>query len=144
MPPPFLFGGAFVLGWLLNRLVPLAVLPAGVGRPGAFVFGVAALLLAVASFRELSRANTAVSPYKPSAALVRSGPFAYSRNPLYVSLILLTLGLALLVNALWCVVLLVPAVIVLRFGVVAREEAYLLRRFGDEYRCYCAGTRRWI
>ena len=143
-PPPLIFAAALVAGWLLNRAVPLPLLP-GAAAPwvgGALVL--AALALAAASLREMRRARTAVDPFKPSTALVRSGPFGRSRNPIYVALVLLSFGVALAVNAAWCALLLLPALAVLRRGVVAREEAYLQRRFGEEYRQYCATTPRWL
>jgi protein-S-isoprenylcysteine O-methyltransferase Ste14 len=142
-PPPAIFATAFVAGWLLGRVLPWPILPAAIAFWAGFVPGIAALAIAVAAWREMRRARTAVSPYTPSTALVRTGPFAYSRNPLYVALILLSLGLSLLVNTLWCVLLL-PAMVVLRRGVIAREEAYLQRCFGEDYRLYCATTRRWL
>jgi len=143
-PPPLIFAGALILGWLLDRMVPQPVLPAAIAPWAGGVLVAAALALAGAAAREMRRIGTAVDPYTPSTALVLTGPFARSRNPIYVALVLLSLGLALLVNALWCAVLLLPAVIVLRRFVVAREEAYLERRFGDDYRRYCARTRRWV
>jgi protein-S-isoprenylcysteine O-methyltransferase Ste14 len=81
---------------------------------------------------------------KPTTALVTEGPFRYSRNPIYVALTLLYVGVALLINALWILLLIVPAVLVLRYGVIAREEAYLARKFGDAYRQYMAQVRRWL
>jgi protein-S-isoprenylcysteine O-methyltransferase Ste14 len=143
-PPPLIFATAFVAGWLLGRVFPWPILPAAIAFPAGFVPGIAGLALAVAAFREMRRARTAVSPYAPTTALVRTGPFAHSRNPLYVALTLLSLGLALAVNTMWCVLLLLPALVVLRRGVVAREEAYLRRCFGEAYRAYCATTRRWL
>ena len=143
-PPPLIFAAALVLGSLLNHVVPQAILPVALARWSGLVLIVAALVIAGAAVREMRRARTAVDPYTPSTALVRGGPFARSRNPIYVALILLSLGVALLANALWCALLLLPAVVVLRRFVIAREEAYLERRFGDEYRRYCAGTPRWL
>ncbi len=143
-PPPLIFAAALVLGWLLNRAVPLPLLPAAIAPWVGGVLVITALAIAAAAMREMRRARTAVDPYTPSTALVRTGPFARSRNPIYVALILLSLGLSLLANALWCGVLLLAAVIVLRRFVIAREEAYLERRFGDEYQRYCATTRRWF
>jgi protein-S-isoprenylcysteine O-methyltransferase Ste14 len=81
---------------------------------------------------------------KPTTALVTKGPFRYSRNPIYVALTLLYLGVALLINALWILLLVVPAVLVLRYGVIAREEAYLTRKFDDVYRQYTAQVRHWL
>jgi protein-S-isoprenylcysteine O-methyltransferase Ste14 len=143
-PPPLIFAAALVVGWLIDRVLPFPILPAGVARWAGAVLAFAALAIAAAAIREMRRVRTAVDPYTPSASLVRTGPFARSRNPIYVALFLLSLGLALLANALWCVLLLLPAVLVLRRFVVAREEAYLERRFGDEYRRYFAITRRWL
>jgi len=81
---------------------------------------------------------------KPTTALVTEGPFRYSRNPIYLALTLLYVGVALLINALWILLLVVPAVLVLRYGVIAREEAYLTRKFGEAYRQYMAQVRRWL
>ncbi len=143
-PPPLIFAVTFVGGWLLGRVFPWPILPAAIALSVAFAPGLASLALAVAALREMRRARTAVSPYTPTTTLVRTGPFALSRNPLYVALILLSLGLALMVNSVWCVLMLLPAMVVLRRGVVAREEAYLERCFGEDYRLYCARTRRWL
>ena len=102
------------------------------------------LPLAMATLRVLSRAHTSVDPMKPTTALVTEGAFRYSRNPIYVALTLLYVGVALLINALWILLLVVPALVVLRYGVIAREEAYLTRKFGDAYRQYTAQVRRWL
>ena len=143
-PPPLIFALALILGWLLGRAVPLPFLPAAIAPWAGGGLIVAALVLAGAALREMRRARTAVDPYTPSTALVRTGPFARSRNPIYVALFLLSLGLALLINGPWCALLLVPALLVLRRFVIAREESYLHRRFGDDYRRYCAATPRWF
>ena len=143
-PPPLIFAAALGVGWLLDRAMPLPILPASLAPWAGGVLMVAALAVAVPALWEMRRAGTAVDPYKPTTSLIRSGPFARSRNPLYVALVVLSLGLALLVNVLWCAMLVIPATVVLRYGVVAREEAYLERRFGGDYRLYCATTRRWL
>ena len=143
-PPPLIFATALALGWLLDQVVPLPVLPGAIAAWAAAVPGIAALVLVAASVREMRRAHTAVSPFTPSTALVRTGPYGRSRNPIYVALILLSLGLALLADTLWCALLLVPAVVVLRRFVIAREEAYLERRFGEAYRSYVEATPRWL
>jgi len=81
---------------------------------------------------------------KPTTALVTEGPFRYSRNPIYVALTLLYVGVALLINALWILLLVVPALMALRYGVIAREEAYLTQKFGDAYHQYTTQVRRWL
>ena len=142
--PPLLYGMAFVIGLLLHLVFPLHILLTTLARGIGVVYVLVSLPLALATFRVLSRAHTPVDPMKPTTALVTEGPFRYSRNPIYVALTLLYVGVAFLVNALWILLLVVPAVVVLRYGVIAREEAYLTRKFGYAYRQYTAQVRRWF
>src|SRR5215470_11843476 len=142
--PPLLYGAAFILGLLLHLVYPIHILPPTLTRGIGVVCVLVSLPLALATFRVLSRAHTPVDPLKPTTALVTEGPFRYSRNPIYVALTLLYLGVALLINALWILLLVVPAVLVIRYGVIAREEAYLTRKFGDAYRQYTTQVRRWL
>ena len=132
------------MGLLLHLVFPLHILPTTLARGIGVVCVLVSLPLALATLRVLSRARTPVDPMKPTTALVTEGPFRYSRNPIYVALTLLYVGVALLINALWILLLVVPAVLVLRYGVIAREEAYLTRKFGDAYRQYTAQVRRWL
>jgi protein-S-isoprenylcysteine O-methyltransferase Ste14 len=143
-PPPVIFAAVVVLGLLIDRAYPIALLPPALGKPLGILLLVAPVLIMASALRELRKARTPVDPYKPTSAIVRAGAFHFSRNPLYLSLILVTLGIAFLANALWIALLLVPGVAVLRFGVIAREESYLDRKFGDDYRRYKAETRRWL
>jgi protein-S-isoprenylcysteine O-methyltransferase Ste14 len=114
----------------------------------ARLLGAALLLASIALARgaegTMKRAGTNVRPDQPSLHLVTDGPFRYSRNPLYLSTLGLYGGVTLLVDALWPVLLLIPLLAVLRWGVIAREEQYLERKFGDEYRSYKARVRRWL
>jgi protein-S-isoprenylcysteine O-methyltransferase Ste14 len=142
--PPMVYGAAFILGLLLHLVFPLHILPATLARGIGVVCVLVSIPLALATLRVLARAHTPVDPMKPTTALVTEGPFRYSRNPLYVALTLLYVGVALLINALWILLLVVPVLLVIRYGVIAREEAYLTRKFGDAYRQYTAQVRRWL
>jgi protein-S-isoprenylcysteine O-methyltransferase Ste14 len=142
--PPLLYAAAFVIGLLLHLVFPVHILPTTLARGLGVVCVLVSLPLALATFRVLSRAHTPVDPMKPTTALVTEGPFRYSRNPIYVALTLLYLGVAFLVNALWILLLVVPVLLVIRYGVIAREEAYLTRKFGDAYRQYTTQVRRWL
>jgi protein-S-isoprenylcysteine O-methyltransferase Ste14 len=142
--PPLVYGGAFIMGLLLHLVFPLHILPTTLARGIGAVCVLVSLPLALATLRALSRAHTPVDPMKPTTALVTEGPFRYSRNPIYVALTLLYVGVALLINALWILLLVVPAVLVIRYGVIAREEVYLTRKFGDAYRQYTTQVRRWL
>jgi protein-S-isoprenylcysteine O-methyltransferase Ste14 len=142
--PPLAYGAVFIMGLLLHLAFPAYILPKTLARGIGVVCVLVSFPLALMTFRVLSRAHTPVDPMKPTTALVTEGPFRYSRNPIYVALTLLYVGVTLLINALWILLLVVPAVVVLRYGVIAREEAYLTRKFGDAYRQYTAQVRRWL
>jgi protein-S-isoprenylcysteine O-methyltransferase Ste14 len=142
--PPLIYGAAFVVGLLLHLVLPVRGLPYPLAHGIGVVCVFVSLPLAITTLRVLSRAHTPVDPLKPTTALVTEGPFRYSRNPLYVALTLLYLGVAFLVNVLWILLLVVPALVVLRYGVIAREEAYLARKFGTAYHYYTTQVRRWL
>ncbi len=89
-------------------------------------------------------AETNINPFKPTTAIVSSGPFRFTRNPLYLSVTLIYLGLTLAVNTWWAFLLLGPVLLFIHFGVVLREERYLERRFGESYREYRLRVRRYL
>jgi protein-S-isoprenylcysteine O-methyltransferase Ste14 len=90
------------------------------------------------------RADTAIEPWKAARKLVTHGPYAYTRNPMYVSLTLLTGAIAVAADLPWALVMVPVAVLVTDRFVIAREEVHLRHLFGDAYRTYCARTRRWL
>jgi protein-S-isoprenylcysteine O-methyltransferase Ste14 len=92
----------------------------------------------------MRRAGTNVRPDQPTLAVVTDGPFRYSRNPLYLGLTGLYVGVTLLADALWPLVLLGPLLGVVQRGVVRREERYLAAKFGAPYLAYQARVRRWL
>jgi protein-S-isoprenylcysteine O-methyltransferase Ste14 len=145
--PPFLYLACLVLGFALDRLLPLPLAFPG----GSWVFaatGGGLLLIGVAimaaGIRNFSRAATPVPSNQPVRALVTTGIHRWSRNPMYVGMSLLYAGIGIAARSPWVLVLALPLAIILRYGVVAREEAYLERRFGDAYRDYKARVRRWL
>ncbi len=89
-------------------------------------------------------AQTAIDISKPASRIVTDGPFRFSRNPGYVSLTLSYVGLSILADALWPLLLLPVVLVVMQRTVIQREEAYLQRKFGQPYLTYKASTRRWI
>ena len=110
--------------------------------------GAAALLVAVALFvsavRTMRAAGTPVPGDRPTTAIVRTGPYRYSRNPIYLAFSLLQLGVAFWFDSLWLLVTLVPAMALMSFVVIPREERYLEARFPSEYLPYRAAVRRWL
>jgi protein-S-isoprenylcysteine O-methyltransferase Ste14 len=143
--PPIALLLAFVGGLGIDWLYPLRFVPADIsgGWVGAAVFaiGLALALWAIATFRD---AGTRVETYKATSAIVESGPYRFTRNPIYVAMFVGLIGLAIGFNSLWILAALVPFFLIIRFGVVAREEAYLERKFGGAYLAYKTRVRRWL
>lgn len=143
-PPPLIVGGCLLLGGLIHLLVPVGITTVTFGRTAGIVLLGLALPLASIAIRSMIRAKTHFDPYKPSTALLTGGIYRFTRNPMYVALLMLASGIALLCDSAWMLGSLLPAALVLRFGVIAREERYLERKFGEEYRRYLARVRRWL
>ena len=143
-PPPLIYLGALVFGLLLNRRFPATFLPSRITRTlGGSLLGGGVLLLGWFEWA-LRQAGTPTNPYKPVSHVVTEGPFQYTRNPGYLSMTMIYTGIASLANALWAILLLPVALMVIQRGVIEREERYLERKFGEEYLSYKAQVRRWI
>ena len=138
---PIVFGVAMLLNWIHSLAIPL--LPIGTQWPGIALMDISAIIALWATF-SMRRARTSINPLLPTTFLVTSGPYRFSRNPLSVSLVVLYLGVSLIVDTLWPLLLLPPLLIVYHFGVIQREERYLERKFGDTYRNYRSAVRRWF
>jgi protein-S-isoprenylcysteine O-methyltransferase Ste14 len=143
-PPPLIFLGALVIGLVLSALVPVPILPRGLGYVLGAALIVTAASLSVWGVRVMRRAGTSERTSHPTTALVTSGPFWFSRNPLYISLTLCYVGIALIAQSLWSLLLLPVVLVVMHHGVIYREERYLERRFGADYVRYKTHVRRWI
>jgi protein-S-isoprenylcysteine O-methyltransferase Ste14 len=145
--PPFLFLGALLLGLASDQLLPLPfTVPGGTlvhwAVGGSLIL--IGLALAAAGIRNFSRAATPVPTYEPTRALVTTGVHGWSRNPIYLGLFLVYGGIGIAARSPWALILTLPLAMTIRYGVVAREEAYLERRFGGAYRDYKASVRRWL
>src|SRR5262244_4150532 len=143
--PPLAWGLAVIAGLALDWLVPLPLLPAGLaaGWLGAMVFVLALALLAWAIVT-ITGAGSTVPTNLPTTTIVESGPYRFTRNPIYLGMLLGLIGLAIAFDSLWILATLVLFYLVIRYGVVAREEAYLERKFGDVYLGYKSRVRRWL
>jgi protein-S-isoprenylcysteine O-methyltransferase Ste14 len=145
-PPPLLYLLGLVVGWIAQHYRPLPITVSHSGaRTGLGILSLAIWALlsfsAVALFR---RAGTSLIPNKPSAAFVTTGPYRWTRNPMYVSLIALYIGLTLLTNSWWPMLFLPLVVLLIDRLVIAREERYLSSAFPAEYGAYAARVRRWL
>jgi protein-S-isoprenylcysteine O-methyltransferase Ste14 len=142
--PPLLFGVTLALGLLLHLIYPVNLLPVLLARVVGTLILIASVWLALSAEAAMKRAGTNVRPDRPTLALVTDGPFRFTRNPLYLAAIGIYVGIALLVDTLWPLVLLIPLLVVLAKGVIGREERYLEAKFGETYRKYKSRVRRWL
>jgi protein-S-isoprenylcysteine O-methyltransferase Ste14 len=144
--PPLLFLAGLLLGFVLDHLLslPLPVPRTGLHRIIAGLLILVGVAVFGAGIRNFSNATTPVQGTKPVRALVTTGIHGWSRNPIYVGMFLVYIGIGMAVRSSWILILTLPLAITIRYGVVAREEAYLERRFGDVYRDYKARVRRWL
>ena len=142
--PPFLYLGVFLVALIANWFVPLPMLTTLVALTLGLCLSVVAIVIARWGRRTMTAAGTNVRPTRPATTIVTSGPFRFSRNPLYVALTLLYLGLTTAVNTWWGLILLAPLLLVMHVGVVLREERYLDNKFGESYRAYRSKVRRYV
>ncbi len=144
VPPPLVYALGFGLGYGLDRLKPVPLGLGGVRTLLGWALAGAGVALAASAIALFRRAGTSPVPIQPTTALVVQGPYRFTRNPMYVGLAALYAGVTLLVNSLWPLLLLPVVLVVIRWRVIAREEAYLARKFGDVYRTYTTRVRRWL
>jgi protein-S-isoprenylcysteine O-methyltransferase Ste14 len=142
--PPRIFLATMAIGFALEWFLPTSFV-SGLLRLvlGASLLSVG-FWLTYAAIGQQRRAGTNIETHRPTETIVRDGLYARSRNPIYIGLILIYLGVAVLGDSLWLLALLAPLLVVMQVGVIAREEAYLERKFGDTYRSYRASVRRWL
>lgn len=145
-PPPLLLVGCLLAGWGLEWLRPFEPFDLSFNLRVILgcVFYVAALGLACAAILVMHRHNTPTEPWRPTQRIVNSGPFAFTRNPIYVAFLLVMAGVAIHTASGWMMLLLPVLFLLLRNGVVLEEERYLTGKFGGDYLTYMRQVRRWI
>jgi protein-S-isoprenylcysteine O-methyltransferase Ste14 len=142
--PPVIYGASIIIGLAFHWIWPRPLLSgAALAAVGSAVVA-ASLLLLGAAVRRFRAAGTPVPARKPTTAIVRTGPYRFSRNPIYLAFSMLQLGIAIWVNSWWLVATLAGAIVLIHYVVIPREERYLEARFGDEYRDYRTSVRRWL
>lgn len=143
-PPPVIFGVPLAAALYENTSHPIPFAT----RPVAMFLGIAifvvALFLFVSAVMQFRKAGTEVVPYRPTTAIIEAWPYSFSRNPIYLSMTIMYIGISLIFNSWWPIFLLPLVLLVMHRGVILREEAYLSRKFGDTYRTYKQRVRRWF
>ena len=144
-PPPLIYIGTFLLGFAIHTISPFRIFQGDYAHVigGGCIFALSAAF-ARWSFLTMRRFGTTANPRKPSEALATSGPFQFSRNPIYVAMTGLYVGLDVIVNSAWPLMLLVPLLLFMDWGVIRREERYLAEKFGAIYTAYQSSVRRWL
>jgi protein-S-isoprenylcysteine O-methyltransferase Ste14 len=144
MPPPVIYVAAFVVGLVLQARFPLPFLAQAVALGlGGVITAVGALCI-VTSIPAMLRGHGTLNTAGPSAALVMSGPYRFSRNPMYLGLALLFTGVAIVFAVVWALLFVIPLILYTQVRVIVPEERYLQRAFGDSYRAYSSHVRRWL
>jgi protein-S-isoprenylcysteine O-methyltransferase Ste14 len=142
--PTVIFAGVLVLGFGLDMIWPAAFLPEGWSLPLGLIVIFAALNIKLFAVREMVRVKTNLNIRKPATDIATTGLYGVSRNPLYIGMILLNIGIGCIVNSLWIFLLSAGLAVALQKGVIEPEEAYLEQKFSEKYMRYKAKVRRWI
>lgn len=142
--PPVIYLAGLLLGLLIHYFYPIGFLPDAISVWCGVLLILVSILMMLFAVRAFLRAKTALDVYKPTTAIVTNGIYRLSRNPMYLSLTIAYCGIASWINSLWILLLTVPVLIVVDWGIIKREERYLQQKFGDEYLRYKSEVRRWI
>ena len=142
--PPFLLAGSLLLGLLARWIVPFSFLPRDLAAPLGPVVTVAAFGLFVWAALTMRAGHASIPTSEPTDAIVVSGPYRFSRNPIYLAMLVLHVGVGVWTDSGWFFVLAWVSALLLRWGVISREERYLESKFGADYLDYTARVRRWL
>ncbi len=144
IPPPVYIAIVIATAYGLSEVVPVQIENfERLNWTGYLLIGLAIIILAGCAW-QFYRHNTDIRPHKPASCVIFKGPYVWSRNPIYLSFLLIQLGFGLSINHVWTLLLLPLSYLILRYHVIAREERYLLRAFGEEYQAYCCKVGRWF
>jgi len=142
--PPLVYLSAIVLGLVVHVLWPRHIVPHSLGVPVGVLLTLAAAALFIYAVRTFRAAGTPIPGNRPTTTVVRTGPYHFSRNPIYLAFSLFQLGLAVWVNSFSLLLTLIPAIALMSSVVIPREEHYLEARFPSEYASYKASVGRWL
>lgn len=140
VPPPLIFGALLVAGLTIDTHLHEFGFLQGLG----IFFFAGALVLVGAALNLFRRERTRPEPWQPASALVVNGIYRFTRNPMYLGMAMAALAVAIFCQSFSGVALTLVAVLIIDRFVIRREEAYLQRRFGDEYLSYNQQVRRWL
>jgi len=143
-PPPFIYFLFFLVGIAINSLVPINVNGGSTFFLPGIIFIVLGFAVAGEAFTEFRKNRTTIIPDKAASKLVEVGIYKFTRNPMYLSLFIIYLGTAFILNSVWALILTPFLLFVMNSFVIRNEESYLSRRFGKSYVVYKEQVRRWL
>ncbi len=141
--PPLLLLGSIGLGFAARWLAPAEFLPRAWAVFGGPILVAASFGVFLWAANTMHRGGASIPTGEPTNSLVVSGPYRFSRNPIYLGMVCLLLGIGIWANSLWFIGLAAITIVLLNWGVISREEHYLERKIGAEYSAYKGRTRRW-
>ena len=144
VPPPVIYVSALLIGLGLNKLWTISFMPTLWAYTVGTVLIIASVLIMPSVLVRFRRAGTPFDVRKAASALITDGPYRLSRNPTYVSLTMLYVGLGVLLNNVWILLLTLPVLLILDLWVIRREEKHLEEKFGWHYLQYKSAVRRWL
>ena len=144
VPPPLVYSAPLAVAWAVDRLVPWRMPGSGGRKRAGWALVAVGQAIGTAGAATFRGHGTSVIPGRPAAALATTGPYMYTRNPMYLGLTVSYLGGSLLLGTWWARIALPAIVAFVDRNVIRREETYLRERFGAAYEDYSSHTRRWI
>ena len=142
--PPLIWLVNAVISVLVHLFIRLPIMRSGLCLVCAIVLIILAPTLALSALRTMKAAGTNVDPAKPALMIVRDGPFRFTRNPMYLALCLVQIALGFFLNDWITLLFVVPLAVIFHYGVILREERYLIAKFGEPYLQYTREVPRWI
>src|SRR6266496_3849157 len=142
--PPFIWLVNAVISVVVHLFIRLPIMSYSICLVCGIVFIILAPTLALSALITMKAAGTNVDPAKPALTIVRDGPFRFTRNPMYLALCLLQIGLGFFLNDWITLLFVVPLALIFHYGVILREERYLTAKFGEPYLQLKRQVRRWF
>lgn len=143
-PPPLVFASGLIAGAILTWFLPTALLPPVIGYVTGGFLATVGLAMILSIYIAMRRAKTNIEPWKPTTAVIESGLYRYSRNPIYVAMAIVYLGIAAMFVLTWSLLFLPVCLLFIHFFQILPEEKYLETKFGSSYNAYRSRVRRWI
>lgn len=143
-PPPLMLLAMLLVGGILNRFFPAPFVNETFRWPLGILFLIVGLGIILYSAKLFQKAQTKIEPWKTTSNIIQTGVYKYSRNPIYLSFVVIGLGVAFVANSLWIAISMIPLMWILNIFVIQKEEKYLATKFGSEYLDYKSRVRRWL